>query len=94
MLLPTPLILPTDEIRDLLILGLLHGRFIALITLAKTVLLDCIDTCVIVSNTLASLRIHRNPRWEAGQRSGGYREPLTLVKKILVLLTLLSTASS
>ena len=91
---PIPLVLPTNEIRDLLILCLLHCRLIALITLAKPVLLDCVDTCVIVSNIFPRLRIPPDPRWEAGQRSGGYRELLTFVEKILVLLALLSTASS
>ena len=91
---PIPLILPTNEIRDLLILGLLHRGLIALITLTKPVLLDCVDTYVIVSNTFPRLRMPRNSCGKAGQRGGGNREPLTLVKKILVLLALPSTACS
>lgn len=38
-----PLVLATNEIRDLLILRLFHGRLVALITLAKAVLLDSVD---------------------------------------------------
>jgi len=46
---PIPLVLPANEIRDLLILRLLDRRLIALITLAESVLLDCIDAYVTIS---------------------------------------------
>ncbi len=37
------LVLATDSVRDLLILGLLHGGLVALIALSETVLLHCVN---------------------------------------------------
>ena len=37
------LVLATDEVRDLLVLGLLDGALVVLLALAKEVLLDVVD---------------------------------------------------
>jgi hypothetical protein len=39
------LVLATDEVGDLLVLGLLHGVLVALLTLAQELLLDEVDAC-------------------------------------------------
>ena len=39
------LVLATDEVRDLLVLGLLDGALVVLLALAKEVLLDVVDAC-------------------------------------------------
>jgi hypothetical protein len=39
------LVLATDEVGDLLVLGLLHGVLVALLALAQELLLDEVDAC-------------------------------------------------
>ena len=39
------LVLATDEVGDLLVLGLLHGALVALLALAQELLLDEVDAC-------------------------------------------------
>lgn len=39
------LVLSTDEVGDLLVLGLLHGVLVALLALAQELLLDEVDAC-------------------------------------------------
>ena len=39
------LVLATNEVGDLLVLGLLHGALVALLALAKEVLLNVVDAC-------------------------------------------------
>ena len=39
------LVLVTDEVRDLLVLGLLDGALVVLLALAEEVLLDVVDGC-------------------------------------------------
>jgi hypothetical protein len=73
------LVLATDEVRDLLVLGLLDGVLVVLRTLAEELLLDEVDTCgwmsaLVISDCLCNV--------------------LTLVKTVLVLLALCSAASS
>jgi hypothetical protein len=47
------LVLPTDEVRDLLVLGLLNGRLVVLLALAQELLLHEIDACESVSIAIA-----------------------------------------
>ena len=37
------LVLPTDEVRDLFVLGLLNSRFVALVPRTQSILLDHVD---------------------------------------------------
>jgi hypothetical protein len=39
------LVLATDEVRNLLVLGLLDGALVVLLALAEEVLLDVVDAC-------------------------------------------------
>ena len=39
------LVLATDEVRNLLVLGLLDGALVVLLSLAEEVLLDVVDAC-------------------------------------------------
>ena len=39
------LVLATNEVRDLLVLGLLDGALVVLLALAEEVLLDVVDAC-------------------------------------------------
>jgi hypothetical protein len=73
------LVLATDEVRDLLVLGLLNGVLVVLRTLAEELLLDEVDACGEMS--VLAMRSY-------------LCNGLTLVKAVLVLLALCSTASS
>lgn len=76
------LVLATDEVRDLLVLGLLNGVLIVLRTLTEELLLDEIDACVTrVSKLWYSYMLHQ------------LLDKRTLVEAVLLLLALCSAAS-
>lgn len=63
------LVLVPDKIRDLLVLGLLHGGLIVLRALPERVLLDGVDACGVrhpnVSRPILSIfRLGRGEEWE------------------------------
>ena len=54
------LILSTDEVGDLLVLGLFDGRFVVLLALTESILLDCIDTYENVQSVDNSVRFRQS----------------------------------